>query len=176
LSLDTQIDSLEAEAERRGWQIQGRYRDTISGSVAAFKRPAFRQLLGAIRRGEADTVAVVRLDRLTRSTKDTLHTLDELKKLGVSVVSLNEPMLSTEGPQSTLLLTIFAAVNEFERALLKQRCDEGRKSAKARGVKFGRKEIKLDPEKVSSMRAEGLSVRQIARELGVSVGKVHATR
>ena len=42
------------------------------------------------------------------------------------------------------LLTVFAGLSELERNLINKRTEEGRASAKKRGVKFGRK-FKLTP-------------------------------
>jgi DNA invertase Pin-like site-specific DNA recombinase len=66
-----------------------------------------------------------------------------------------------------MVLTVFAAIAEFERALIHQRTSSGRAAALARGVKFGRKR-KLTPERValgSRLMAEGNSVRKAAKLL-----------
>ena len=82
-------------------------------------------------------------------------------------------MLSVYGPQAKLVLSIMAAVAEYERETILQRTREGRERAKARGVKFGRKPVHVDRGRVRAMREQGLSYWKIAEELGVSVGKVH---
>jgi putative DNA-invertase from lambdoid prophage Rac len=172
--LDTQIAMLEGEGARRGWEITGRYRDTRSGSMPAKDRPAFRQLWGAIGRGEVDAVAVVRLDRVARNTEDMLALSRELKAHGVALMSLNEPMLSTEGPQGELILTILAAVSTFERGLLRQRINEGLARARARGVKLGRR-ASLDAstlERARALKAQGRSTRAIGKAVGVSAATV----
>lgn len=173
-SLETQFELLNAEGRRRGWEVVGRYRDTVSGSVPARERPAFRQLWGAVKRGEVDAVAVVRLDRLTRSgVVDMLRTAEELGEKRVALISLNEPALSTDGPHGKLVLTIMAAVAAYERELLLQRTAEGRERAKARGVKFGPKAKDLDREAILRLRRSGKSWRNIARELGAAPSRVH---
>ena len=173
-SLGTQIELLETEGKKRGWEIVARYRDTMSGTIPPRDRPAFRQLWGALKRKEFEAVAVLRLDRLSRSgVVDMLQTAESLAAEGVGLVSLNEPALSTDGPHGKLILTIMAAVAAYERELLLQRTAEGRERAKARGVKFGRKPVHVDQDRVIAMRKQGLSYRKIAEELEVSVGKIH---
>ena len=173
-SLNTQLELLETEGKRKGWEIVARYRETISGTVAPKDRPAFRQLRGAVKRREIDTVAVVRVDRISRGgVVHMIQTVEELHEQGIGLISLREPMLSTSGPQAKLILAIMAAVAEYERETILQRTREGRERAKARGVKFGRKPIPVDRGRVKAMREQGLTYRKIAEELEVSLGKVH---
>ena len=173
-SLNTQLELLEAEGKRKGWEIVARYRDTISGTVPPKDRPAFRQLLGAVKRGEFKAVAVVRVDRISRGgLVAMIQTVEELHEQGVGLISLGEPMLSVYGPQAKLILSIMASIAEYEREMILQRTREGRERAKARGVKFGRKPLQVDGNLAKAMREEGLSYRKIAEKLGGSVGKVH---
>ena len=68
-----------------------------------------------------------------------------------------------------MVLTVFAGIAEFERALICDRTGLGRVAAKKRGVKFGRKP-KLTPEQiVLALRLvdEGQSVPQVADTVGV---------
>ena len=64
-----------------------------------------------------------------------------------------------------MVLTVFAGMAEFERALIHQRTSSGRVAAKARGVRFGRPP-KLTPEQIALGRRlvdEGTSVRDVAK-------------
>lgn len=68
------------------------------------------------------------------------------------------------------LLTVLSGVAELERALISERAAAGRKSAKARGVQFGRKP-KLDEfrrSEAARMLQQGQSVGTVAKLLGVS--------
>jgi DNA invertase Pin-like site-specific DNA recombinase len=68
------------------------------------------------------------------------------------------------------MLTVLGGLAEFERELIRSRTDEGRKRAKARGVKFGRK-LKLTPyqrKEALARRAQGQPLVEIARTFGVS--------
>jgi DNA invertase Pin-like site-specific DNA recombinase len=48
-------------------------------------------------------------------------------------------------PHGKLLLTVLGGLAEFERELIRARTDDGRKRAKARGVKFGRVKLRGPP-------------------------------
>jgi DNA invertase Pin-like site-specific DNA recombinase len=50
---------------------------------------------------------------------------------------LADAWADTTTPHGKLLLTVLGGLAEFERGLIRARTDDGRKRAKARGVKFG---------------------------------------
>jgi DNA invertase Pin-like site-specific DNA recombinase len=137
------------------------HEEKVSG--AKRDRPELARLLDQLREG--DVVVVARLDRLARSTRDLLEIAERLKDGGAGLRSLAEPWADTTSPAGRMVLTVFAGVAEFERALIHQRTSTGRLAAEARGVRFGRPS-KLTPEQVVLGRRlveEGSSVRQVAR-------------
>jgi DNA invertase Pin-like site-specific DNA recombinase len=137
------------------------HEEKVSG--AKRDRPELARLLDQLREG--DVVVVARLDRLARSTRDLLEIAERLKDGGAGLRSLAEPWADTTSPAGKMVLTVFAGVAEFERALIHQRTSTGRLAAEARGVRFGRPS-KLTPEQVVLGRRlveEGSSVRQVAR-------------
>jgi DNA invertase Pin-like site-specific DNA recombinase len=113
---------------------------------------------------------VARLDRLARSTRDLLNILADVNGRGAAFRSVKDTWADTTTPHGRLMLTILGGLAEFERELIKSRTGEGRVRAKARGVKFGPK-FKLSADQrayVADKRAQGESVRQLAKILGVS--------
>src|SRR3954470_16079906 len=114
---------------------------------------------------EGDVVVVARLDRLARSTRDLLEIAEILKEGGTGLRSLGEPWADTTSPAGKMVLTVFAGMAEFERALIHQRTSSARVAARMRGVRFGRPP-KLTPEQIALGRRlvdEGTSVRDVAR-------------
>ena len=82
---------------------------------------------------EGDTVYIHDFSRLARSTKKTfLAIVDQLQKKGVHLVS-NKENLDTSTSNGRLMLTMIAAINEFERENLLERQREGIAIAKAEG-------------------------------------------
>jgi len=68
-------------------------------------------------------------------------------------------------PAGKMVLTVFAGMAEFERALIHQRTSSGRVAARTRGMRFGRPP-KLTPEQIVLGRRlvdEGTSVREVAK-------------
>jgi DNA invertase Pin-like site-specific DNA recombinase len=78
--------------------------------------------------------------RLARSTKDLLSIVELFKKKNIKLVSLNEN-LDTNTPTGILMLTMIAAINEFERNNLLERQREGIAIAKQKSKYKGRKKI-----------------------------------
>ena len=80
---------------------------------------------------------VCRLDRLARSTRDLLNLLDQISEAGATFRSLKDTWADTSTMHGRLLVTILGGIAQFERELTRERTDEGRIRAKARGVRFG---------------------------------------
>ena len=83
-------------------------------------------------------LVVTRLDRLARSTRDLLDVAERLRDASAGLRSLAEPWADTTSPAGRMVLTVFAGIAEFERALIIGRTGAGREAARARGVRFGR--------------------------------------
>jgi len=66
-------------------------------------------------------VVATRPDRLVRSTRDLLEVAELLKQANVGLRSLAEPWADTTSPAGKMVLTVFAGIAEFERALIAER-------------------------------------------------------
>lgn len=80
--------------------------------------------------------------RLAQNTKDLLHITDLLNEKKVNLISVKE-QLDTSTPTGRLMLTMIAAIYEFERQNLLERQAEGIAIAKKNGVYKGRKRIEV---------------------------------
>jgi DNA invertase Pin-like site-specific DNA recombinase len=141
------------------------YEEKVSGSSK--NRPELVRLLEHLREG--DVVVVYGLDRLARSTKDLLEVGEVLRDMNVGLRSLREPWADTTTPAGRMVLTVFAGIYEFERALINERTSAGRAYAKAKGVRFGRP-LKMSPEQVVLARQltkEGRPTSEVAKLLNV---------
>ena len=106
--------------------------------------------MASLRKG--DVVLVTKLDRLGRSTRELLDLIHRIDQAGASFKSLGDPLFDTSIPQGRLLVTMLAAIAEFERELIRERTGEGRKRAKAAGVQFGRPPILSAFQRAEAMR------------------------
>ena len=121
-------------------------------------RPQLQQMLDFARKG--DTIYIHDFSRLARSTKDLLDITERLQENGIHLVS-NKESIDTSTPTGKLMLTMIAAINEFERTNLLERQKEGIAIAKRNGVYSGRKPFKSD-------KFEGLYSQYIGREINKS--------
>lgn len=142
------------------------FEETASG--AQKDRPELLKAVGYLRKG--DVLVVWKLDRLARSLKQLIATIEDLEQRGIGFVSLTEN-IDTTTPGGRLVFHVFAALAEFERELIRERTNAGLQSAKARGVKLGRRKA-LDGEALSVakalLRSGEMSAAQVAEHVGVS--------
>jgi DNA invertase Pin-like site-specific DNA recombinase len=82
--------------------------------------------------------------------------------------ALDDTWLDTTSPHGELIFTIMGAMAEFERKLIRQRCEEGIRRAKAQGKQFGRRPV-LDAgqrRKIAERYANGETIAALAGDYG----------
>ncbi len=162
---ENQLTTLRAYVAARGWVATEFIDHGISG--AKERRPALDALLTAARRRNVDLVVCVRLDRLGRSVHHLLGIAKELEALGVDLVA-TEQAIDTTTPTGRLLFVMLGAIAQFERDLIRERVIAGLRRAKAQGRRLGRPRVHhVDAGRARQLRAGGLSLRAVARTLGV---------
>ena len=171
-TVNLQLDALREYVAARGFDAVVEYVDE-GQSGAKIRRPALNRLLRDAHRRRFDAVLVWKLDRLGRSLSHLIRLVDQLGSLGVDLVSLNDPGLDTTGPTGRLIFHVMGAVAEFERDLIRERTRAGMAAAHRRGKRIGRPRVGVPLARADQLLAEGRSVAQVARELGVSRTTLH---
>ena len=131
-------------------------------------RPQLQAMLNFVREG--DTVYIHSLDRLARSTQDLLNIVEQLQAKGVELHSDKEA-IDSNTPTGKLMLTMIAAINQFERENLLERQREGIAIAKEQGKYKGRKQVKPEAweEAYAKYKAREIkSISELAKVLGIS--------
>jgi DNA invertase Pin-like site-specific DNA recombinase len=169
-SVENQLPDLRQLAQARGLKLGKVFAENIS---AVKHRPEYEAMLRAAHSGKIGTILIWALDRLHRSMIGAMQTVLELDRLGVRVISVREPWLDTSGPVRSLLVAVFGWVAEQERLRISERTKAGLERARRAGKKLGKPGFAIDLGRARALREAGRSFRQIAAELGVSVGKVH---
>ena len=118
---------------------------------------------------EGDTIYIHDLSRIARSTLDLLHLLNVLAEKEVALVSDKEN-IDTGTATGKLIITVIAAINEFERANLLERQREGIAIAKREGRYKGRQPVTVPdlPWHYDRYIRRETSKAALARELGIS--------
>jgi DNA invertase Pin-like site-specific DNA recombinase len=125
---------------------------------------------------EGDTLVVTKIDRLARSTADLLGIVAKLeaKQVALRVLDFGGSEVDTRSPTGRMLLTMFGAVAEFERAIMLERQRAGIAKAKAEGRYRGRAPTaRAKALKVRELRATGMGASAIATALSISRASVY---
>jgi DNA invertase Pin-like site-specific DNA recombinase len=166
---------LERVASARGWTITAKYGDQgISGVKGRRDRPGLDALLKSAIRREFDLIAVWSLDRLGRSLQNLVEIVNELQAIGVDLY-VHQQAIDTSTPAGKLSFSVFGALAEYERELIRERVRAGIDRAKRNGVKLGRPSNLNDTVRAAiiALRGKDVSIRQIASQLRVGTGTVY---
>lgn len=144
------------------------YEDHASGKKD--DRPQLVACLKGLRAG--DTLLVWKLDRLGRDLRHLVNTVHDLtdRGVGLKVLTGQGAAIDTTTSSGKLVFGIFAALAEFERALISERTIAGLAAARARGRSGGRP-FKMTPAKIRlAMAAMGQKETnvELCKELGLT--------
>jgi site-specific DNA recombinase len=191
LSIGAQLRALKEYAEKHGYIIVREFVDEAeSGRTSA--RPAFREMIALAKTKEPpfEMILVWKLNRFSRNRIDSITFKELLRKRGISVVSINEPL--ENNPSGKLLEGIIEGMDEFYSANLGQDIRRGLREA-AEGLFFvgrlppygfhkvkvmdkGKLRNKLEPDAADSssvlavklafsLALKGLGTKEIAKAL-----------
>jgi DNA invertase Pin-like site-specific DNA recombinase len=138
------------------------------------QRPRLAEALSYLREGDA--LVVTKPDRLARSTADLLAIVQGLQAKGVAllVLSMGGQAVDTRTATGKLMLTMLAAMAEFERDLMLERQREGIAKAKAEGRYQGRAPTAMaKADEVRKLHAEGVGATEIAKRLQIGRASVY---
>ncbi len=165
LGLEAQWAQLEAEASRRGWEVAARLEDP---GVSAAKRnpPGVQRALELLEAGDADLVAVAKLDRLARSFQHAADIIALGHQQKWALVCLAPP-IDTTTRDGRMFARLLATLAEWEREFISDRTREALAARRARGERLGRRSA-VSPElaaRILQAQQAGMSLRGIARML-----------
>ena len=167
---ETQLLQLREYATLRGFEIVGEYIDHASGKHT--ERTSYKKLIGAVRKRQVDVVLVFHYDRLARSTIELITRVDEFHRLGVDFISYQQHV-DTTTDIGKLYFTIMAGLAEYESAQIGRRVKAGMERAKAQGKRISRPPLAARiRQQIKPLRQQGVSIRQIAAQCGVSKATV----
>lgn len=166
--VSTDEQNLESQkAELLAMGCEKVFFEKVSGKD--LKRDELNKLIEILR--PKDVLVVAKLDRLARSLKDLIFLLDEFSKLEI-VLKVGDLNLDFSSAQGRLIASIFGAVSEFERELIRARTYAGLKYAREQGRVGGKpKGLSADAKKMArqayDLRLKGLTVEQMLLAIGI---------
>lgn len=132
-SLEAQINIMREYASQMGWLVAGEYIDRgLSGR--SNERAAFLTMINFATSPRANIGAILvhKLDRFSRSREDAIFYKALLKKKGVSVISITEPI--EDSPAGLLVEGILETIAEFYSQNLAEEVKKGQLQVAKKGL------------------------------------------
>jgi site-specific DNA recombinase len=127
-SLQEQQERIQFYCAAMGHQLLETRSEIASGSN--MKRPVLQSLIDDL--PQADGLIVLKLDRLSRSVLDTVRLIADLNEQEKNLVAV-EQQLDTSSSAGRLFVNIMASFSEYERELINNRTQGGRKYKASKG-------------------------------------------
>lgn len=184
-SPDSQLHIIRDYAKKNGYLLPDEYifQDDGISAATARKRPAFNRMIALAKEKEKpfDTILVLMFSRFCRNREESVFYKGLLRKQGITVVSIKEPMV--DGPFGTLIESIIEWFDEYYLINLSAEVKRGMSEKFRRGEAMGtapfgyridseNKTFVIDPERAEIVRsvfqayADGTGFREIAVQLG----------
>jgi len=166
--LEAQIAYIEAEAKRRGAELEIVSEGEGASGKSMRKRLALNEAMARLDKGEANALIVYKLDRLTRSVADFLTVLERSRK-GKWALIIGDLSIDTSTPMGEAMATIAATFAQLESARISERVTDGMREKKIMGSTFGRPVLMSEQtvKKIIDLHEEGFSINAIARQLNL---------
>ena len=172
-TIENQRIELERVAAAKGWKVIATFKDEgMSGAFGREVRAQYDLMLKQGVQAKFDVVLAWDVSRLSRSLVDLVTTLDELHACGIDLY-LHQQAIDTTTPAGKAMFQMCGVFAEFERGILSDRVKAGLRRAKAEGKVLGRPLKIANARRILDSRSAGKTIREIAKDEGLSVGKVH---
>jgi len=174
---------------RKGWKLIDIYSDIgVSGSIYPLKRPGFVRCVETLRKVGGGIIVAYALDRIARmNTYDFKKLIEELSNLNIRLYFVREEsvihIVLTNPLIGSKIVDDYAFYSKLEREYISDRVrlafqnpnirkkfeEEFEKKTGLKITKNLPKEIK---DKVIELRKQGLTIREIAKNVGITTYKV----
>ena len=176
-TIDNQLIELRDHCSKMGWEIVKEYADEgLSGTLSRDKRPALNSLIKDAYRKRFDSVVCWDISRIGRSMKELILFLSDMKDHEIGICSVRQGF-DTSTSMGEIMFQFVGILSSWEREMIRERTLAGLERAKREGKTLGRRKVTNDriTAKIIELRSAKKSIRQIASEVGVSVGTVSNT-
>lgn len=169
---DTQLEMIKNFCKLKDYNLLKIFEDKESGKDT--NRSGYQDMMKVLETNPqgAGIVIITKLDRIGRSIRDLLKFVDFLEEKKIGFVALGNN-IDTTTKEGRLVFYIFGAIAEYERELILERTETGRKKYLADGGKLGKPKIKLPVDEIKRLAGEGVPKTEIARRMRISVPTVY---
>jgi len=184
-----QLDHCRQYAELHCHEVVCEVLDEESGQVPFHQRQGGKQVLDLIRRSKANGLVVFAVDRYSRGSPITvLQELKHFNEMGVTFISITEPVFNSEGPLAEPVQYLLTWFSNYFLTQHQEKVCAGLERARRRGKHLGRPPrrrideqlaryfLGLGPDSQGNVINKPLSLRASARRLGVPVSTLHNWR
>ena len=176
-NVSNQLLELRDHCSKMGWEIVEEYSDEgLSGTLSREKRPALNALIKDAYRKRFDSVVCWDISRIGRSMKELVLFLSDMKDKGVGICSVRQGF-DTSTSMGEIMFQFVGILSSWEREMIRERTLAGLERAKSEGKTLGRRKVTNDTmtAKIIELRSAKKSIREIASDVGVSIGTVSNT-
>jgi len=173
-TVDNQLIELRDHCSKMGWEIVKEYTDEgLSGTLSRNKRPALNAMIKDGYRKKFDTVICWDISRIGRSMKELILFLSDMKDRRIGICSVRQGF-DTSTSMGEIMFQFVGILSSWEREMIRERTLAGLERAKSEGKTLGRKKVTNDTmtAKIIELRNDKKSIREIASDVGVSIGTV----
>src|SRR6516165_9477930 len=164
---ENQLAQLRQFCAASGWPIVGEFVDRANGRRS--DRDRFQAMFTAASRREFDRLVTWALDRLSREgVAQTFEHIKRLRSFGVEFISFTESHFRTTGPAGELMIAVAAWIAEQKHRRISERVRAGLDKARKQGRIGGRKKLVLGYDRLAELDESGLTMREIAADMGIS--------
>jgi DNA invertase Pin-like site-specific DNA recombinase len=129
-----QLEAIKGYTKAQNIKIAHVYEEKgISGAKDWEDRPAWMEMMGAMLSNGVKLVIIEKLDRLARDLMVQETIIGDMRKRGLTLVSVHEPDLLQDDPTRTLLRQMMGAIAQYEKAMLVLKLRGARNRVKAAG-------------------------------------------
>jgi site-specific DNA recombinase len=132
ITTEVQRDRIEAQA-RAGGHVVVEWIEDLDQPGSRDDRPGFQRALEAVEVGEAEGIAVAKLNRFSRSVAGAAKALERLEQAGGVLLAADLGM-DTSTPTGKLMRNVILALGEFELDLIRESWQAATEKAIGRGV------------------------------------------
>lgn len=175
LGLEAQESLIEADCQRRGWELVRVYKDhSLKEDDSHTGRTALAEALAAVRSRRADALMVAHIDSLSSSLFDFAAFMEQSRMDGSGLVILDLGV-DTTSPSGKMVANVMATFAQFERHLVREQTNDTLAAKRRQAARLGRTTAleKAVVRRISRAHNQGQSLRAIADKLnadGVTAG------